>query len=64
MFNDYLSCIYTNFDDDADPSNFNNAFTPFYSWDTYLRKFDEICSTSVNPVLSVMYKSKYQDYLK
>ena len=62
MFNDYLTCQQAILAHHVDPSLFGGAFSPFFTWDEYTSELDSLCSDDINPVLSVMYSTKYQDY--
>ena len=61
LFNNYLSCQHESFSE-ANPGNFGDAYSPFFSWQEYQISFEEICGDYINDVLLEMYLSYYGEY--
>ena len=62
LFNNFLTCQQSK-RPEADPSNFGNAYSPFFSWQEYQTAFQQDCDGYINDVLLEMYLSDYGDYL-
>ena len=61
LYNTFLFCQRESFDE-SNPANFDDAFSPFFSWQEYQVSFEQVCGDHINDVLLEMYLSYYGDY--
>ena len=65
FFNQYSTCQQTYFTMDADPSFYDNAYTPWWEFDTYVETFTEYCDYPdgiYNEALLELYRTLYEQY--
>ena len=61
LFNNYLSCQFTPYTDDANPNNFDGSWAPFFSFSEYSQTFINDCGSTCNAGLVNMYMTRYTE---